>query len=638
MKIKKKELRKGEAQLPINYPDPSVDESALLIDHENVRVEEICRKLAHNEVLVRDTVLSEVPAYVKHVTACLVALEATVEWDSLRLFISRWRKSPKKVDESDEDPEMINVLRELDVFRLRSDNARREQRRQEAIQRLEKERQKEARGREDFRAGCGVESVGNEQTSKVHITAVNVVDQGVRSGSMRQNYRAWITKWAEVELLLLKLARGLYFCLWHSDKPLVQHECAQRIADLIRVPQTNSAKLLMLSCIMRVLAREWRTMDRYRSDKYLAFVRKLVFEVVCLLKELEGEVVRESCDVSLVPHQSTRVAESELSAKENASAPRRRKEREVKDGRDRRGPVSGALAGDSFCRAVEEACYIFREQIVPDPVAVGLTMHICDIFLDELCRAQTSPALFITLSDRIVLYAMSRGNFVEKRVLDHFIAPIVGGVLAERRKQHHVRTAKSESAHSIKEKTQTEQASQKVGRNSKGHGDEATKNTAEVEIETKAIITALATCCRRYSVARGTAPSVRPMFSESEMGLQQAGAPEDFVGLSRRSVRRQIAQEVADVDEMRAAVAEERKKMRQLRKQERREAGKSMKRKKVRLESDSGDDDQESGTATSKATKPSKSQKPLKGAVGALHKSLQRSAKKKTTKHKVIIP
>lgn len=84
-------------------------------------------------------------------------------------------------------------------------------------------------------------------------------------------------------------------------------------------------------------------------------------------------------------------------------------------------------------QSLNELAFLFHTHIFPSLTSTGLTMHICDVVFDELNRAFLSPSLFITLSVILPLYAMSQGNFVEKRVLDHFFPPLVGGSLSSRR-------------------------------------------------------------------------------------------------------------------------------------------------------------------------------------------------------------
>lgn len=564
MKIKKKDLRKGEAQLPINYPDPIVEQPQETFDEREAQVEQLCKRLAHNEVVVRDEALAQVPPYVQRATAHLLTVEANVDKGALCCFFDMQRK--RRGDHRHKSKELsINVLRELDAFRSCEENARREQRRNEAIQRLQRQQREEEND-----AGA---NGANDDSSQTRSQTKNS-EIGKRSDdhkSVRQIYREWISQWAEVEILLLKLSRGLFFCLWHSDKPLVQLECAQNIARVIHSPHTNSGKLLWFSCMMRVLAKEWRTMDRYRSDKYLAFVRKLMFELFTLMKKWENESQLEQRRVK----PSEGGEKSQLNTQERPG---------TNDGCSDRGSERGSsdrmdniTSCQPLCRALEEACYIFQQQVVPEPSAVGLTMHICDIFFDELCRSEVSSTLFIALGDRIALHAMSKGDFVEKRALDYFIAPIAGGVLETRLREQHGRrqqqwsggkdTTKSSGSQMVARPTSRKRARDDDSTNP-GNGKAQLAPDVTAAREAHLIITALADCCRRYSVSRGTFYSVRPMFAESEMALRQAADASNFVELTGKELRCCLEREVEEVDTTRAAFAGQRKKARLLKQRE----------------------------------------------------------------------
>ncbi|PWU92743.1 hypothetical protein C4B63_35g103 [Trypanosoma cruzi] len=130
MKIKKKELRRREAQLPINYPHPEVTDASVSVEAatfkaEETRVEAICRRLAHNEVAVRDAVLAELPRYIRSVTQRLVGLEACVDVAALRRFIvmqsggKGGRCGTSGGGAGGEKRVVINVLRELEAYRNR---------------------------------------------------------------------------------------------------------------------------------------------------------------------------------------------------------------------------------------------------------------------------------------------------------------------------------------------------------------------------------------------------------------------------------------------------------------------------------------------------------------------------------------
>jgi ribosomal RNA-processing protein 1 len=93
------------------------------------------------------------------------------------------------------------------------------------------------------------------------------------------------------ELDFMKLWKGLFFCMWHSDKPLTQQRLARDLADLLTVVSGRENFLGFVRAFWQTIAREWAGIDALRMDKFLYLVRCYVgkgFEVV-RKKEWEDE-------------------------------------------------------------------------------------------------------------------------------------------------------------------------------------------------------------------------------------------------------------------------------------------------------------------------------------------------------------
>lgn len=403
MRIKKKELRKREAQLPINYPAPTVA-SPFDYESEKGRVENLCKRLAHNEVEVRDAVLAELPRYLKE----------------LSFQVSRV---------SGED-----LVREM----------------------------------------------------------------------------------SNLELVMMKLCLGIHYCFWHSDKPLVQHECAFKISQLFFAPTTNTLRMMFVRCMFRILAREWNRIDHYRLDKYMALVRKLVFQMICFLCQVAaGEPV----------HPVTLKAEGPFISATEDAVPKRKLS--AKKG------VDASTDRSLFGNILSEVTTLFQDHVLLNTTSVGLTLHLCDLFFDELCRAKASVEIFVQLSKAIPCFAMSRGNYVEKRVLDNFFAPLTGGVLESR------------------------------------WGEE---RSADIQ----AIYKQMAAVCKEYSVQKGTVRSVRVMFSEAQLLLEQKiGLTEEadqMMPVRRRDLKTRVRKEVEEANSTRMNLAKELDGARMLKRKERKSA------------------------------------------------------------------
>ncbi|KAG5508796.1 hypothetical protein JKF63_05295 [Porcisia hertigi] len=586
MKIKKKDLRKREAQLPINYPDPDVIPDSLPggvidFDAELVQVEILCKRLAHNEVTVRDAVLTEVPHYLERLTGAMEEMEKTYESEiaQVEAYFKAHPKAPNPY-------RYENLPLALQQFREKAVEQEREDRRRVALRDLRSRQAQERRDKKQYgRYGspAGDSAAASDDDEEAGLSAGPKPAHVYKGQNLhRERYQTWMEAWCNVELVFLKLCRGIHYCLWHSDKPLVQLACAQRIADLLHAPRTLRCKILFYGCLFRVLAREWPTIDRYRMDKYLALVRRMVFTYVKMVKDVHDSD-------AAAPSVGTSPAKRTSNAVEVQRSPAEKKANGAKRSRDDRGAVpkseddtatvnalwktaagvsQAALqkcigAATATAKVVREIIYILQRQIFPSSASVGLTMHICDVAFDEFVRAELGVNLFVALSAGIPLYAMSQGNYVEKRVLDNFFPPLAGGVYAQRRAE--------QLAQAMAAKTLT---SQKRGKKQSGNsGVSASSEAVEAlavehaSAEASTVMREIAFFCRKYAVARGVAYEVRPMFSEVEFIMRQSADPESFQPLTHTAKRRRIEQELKEVDDTREKVHSERQAVRDIKKQ-----------------------------------------------------------------------
>ncbi|KAF7311078.1 rRNA processing protein [Mycena chlorophos] len=73
-----------------------------------------------------------------------------------------------------------------------------------------------------------------------------------------------------------KLWKGIFYCFWMSDKPLVQQALAADLAELLLTTSSSTSALSFLSGFWEAIVREWNGIDRLRMDKYYMLVRKFV--------------------------------------------------------------------------------------------------------------------------------------------------------------------------------------------------------------------------------------------------------------------------------------------------------------------------------------------------------------------------
>lgn len=67
----------------------------------------------------------------------------------------------------------------------------------------------------------------------------------------------------------MSLWKGLFYCMWLSDKMLVQEELAESLSKLVHCFNSKDNILLYTSCALKTLAIEWFGIDQYRLDKFL---------------------------------------------------------------------------------------------------------------------------------------------------------------------------------------------------------------------------------------------------------------------------------------------------------------------------------------------------------------------------------
>ncbi|KFO89303.1 Ribosomal RNA processing protein 1 B, partial [Buceros rhinoceros silvestris] len=82
---------------------------------------------------------------------------------------------------------------------------------------------------------------------------------------------------------LLKIWKGLFYCMWMQDKPLLQEELADSISQLIHVIQNTEARHLFIQTFWQTMSREWNGIDSLRLDKFYMLMRMILrrsFEVL----------------------------------------------------------------------------------------------------------------------------------------------------------------------------------------------------------------------------------------------------------------------------------------------------------------------------------------------------------------------
>nr|XP_055071317.1 ribosomal RNA processing protein 1 homolog B isoform X1 [Misgurnus anguillicaudatus] len=83
---------------------------------------------------------------------------------------------------------------------------------------------------------------------------------------------------------LLKIWKGLFYCLWMQDLPLLQEELSTKISGLLHSFRTVDSQFLYFKTFLQTMKREWNGIDRLRMDKFYQCVRFVFREVFEMLK------------------------------------------------------------------------------------------------------------------------------------------------------------------------------------------------------------------------------------------------------------------------------------------------------------------------------------------------------------------
>ncbi|NXX59633.1 RRP1B protein, partial [Scopus umbretta] len=88
---------------------------------------------------------------------------------------------------------------------------------------------------------------------------------------------------------LLKIWKGLFYCMWMQDKPLLQEELADNISQLIHAIQNTEARHLFIQTFWQTMNREWLGIDNLRLDKYYMLMRMILRQSFEVLKRNEWD-------------------------------------------------------------------------------------------------------------------------------------------------------------------------------------------------------------------------------------------------------------------------------------------------------------------------------------------------------------
>ncbi|XP_076281941.1 ribosomal RNA processing protein 1 homolog Nnp-1 [Lasioglossum baleicum] len=119
-------------------------------------------------------------------------------------------------------------------------------------------------------------------------------DKRVRDKVLK-NLRKWLTvrsksSFAFTEADFTRLWKGLFYCMWMSDKPLVQEELAESLSKIVHCFDIKDLVLLYTICALRTLGTEWYGIDQYRIDKFSTLVRRMIRQTFVKCKERSWDI------------------------------------------------------------------------------------------------------------------------------------------------------------------------------------------------------------------------------------------------------------------------------------------------------------------------------------------------------------
>merc|ERR1712071_336121 len=169
----------------------------------------------------------------------------------------------------------------------------------------------------------------------------------------------------------LKLWKGLFYCMWMSDKPLIQEDLAETIASLVHSIVDRKTGLNFVKIGLVTMARDWSGIDTWRMDKFMMFVRRIIRHSLEYLAE-------NSWNEEEVSIYSDMLSECIVNANKNTSVLK---------------------------------------------VPVGLQLHITSMFPEEISKAGgesiTSPTIIKLLELFAKCLAISNDQRLKKQIFQH---------------------------------------------------------------------------------------------------------------------------------------------------------------------------------------------------------------------------
>ncbi|KAG4098053.1 nucleolar protein,Nop52-domain-containing protein [Neocallimastix lanati (nom. inval.)] len=119
--------------------------------------------------------------------------------------------------------------------------------------------------------------------------ALASADKKVRDKAVKRLSKYLSNKKDLSDLDLLKLWKGLFYCFWMSDKPLVQQQLSEKLASLIlKIPDEIAIKFI--ETFWKEIRLEWTGIDRLRLDKFYYLFRQIHLNSFKFLEKVNWDI------------------------------------------------------------------------------------------------------------------------------------------------------------------------------------------------------------------------------------------------------------------------------------------------------------------------------------------------------------
>ncbi|KAK7291845.1 hypothetical protein RIF29_07314 [Crotalaria pallida] len=121
-------------------------------------------------------------------------------------------------------------------------------------------------------------------------------NKSLREKALRTLFKSWLPSLSKPlpDDDVKKLWKGLFYCVWHSDKPLVQSELIDRLTAVLLLLHLPFS-LQYFSSFLLTIRREWSSIDALRLDKFYLLIRRFVSKLFSLMKKNSWDLELVNC-------------------------------------------------------------------------------------------------------------------------------------------------------------------------------------------------------------------------------------------------------------------------------------------------------------------------------------------------------